>query len=416
MCGLLVAGTTNANAAETPGGSGLSADQLSGTSLRLLLGAQQGGPVDLSFDVPPCAPDAEDCFTIEPASADVAEEAFRSGAATIQMRNETAAGSSVEALQAVPTTCTDYPDGKWTVLARSQACAVTPWTLTTTSTKNGVKTVTGTMNFLTRYYVYGGKQLATWAHQLEVQPLVITGATVGTTVTGLSACNISAGASGACGADSAIFNPKILSVGTIAGGEAYQTFTGTAMSFGTGSWTLKFVPPTVPTGSSAVVRALPIRCDAIVGKAGCVFPDYVPLLKYSAATHPEFVRHVNDAQASGLPGKTVPLHRMTNATLNTKNRTTSCPQASWLPRPTGLDCDEYPFASTYEGAFLGGGTARTHSWCKVTLQSAPSTGSAGYSICMINLNQNRSAGALSLTFFNAERVRDGDAFYVRTGA
>lgn len=79
----------------------------------------------------------------------------------------------------------------------------------------------------------------------------------------------------------------------------------------------------------------------------------------------------------------------------------------------GESCDEYPFASTYEGASTGGGTARTFSWCQITLTNPPSTGPVGCSVCMIDNAQKTYAGSvLNSVLYVPMRVIDNDPFYV----
>lgn len=92
--------------------------------------------------------------------------------------------------------------------------------------------------------------------------------------------------------------------------------------------------------------------------------------------------------------------------MKARNGNTACPSASWLPRPTDYQCDEYPFRSTKEGAYIGGSTARTHPWSSIALRATttPSTGSAGYSICMINQKQNETAGTLLGQFYLTNRI------------
>lgn len=188
------------------------------------------------------------------------------------------AEQSVDAVQPTPKKCLDFPDGQWMFLARSQACSVEPYVLYVEETVNGAKTITGTIEFLLRYYVYGGPQLTTWAHQVEVQPLLITGTAVGTIVTGTRACIIHPkGVGGACGTDEATFTPATLAVGKIAGGEAFQTFSGAGPSWGSGHWKLTMKPPR-GNSVSAEAYSFPIRCDAIVAKAGCVFPEFTPAI------------------------------------------------------------------------------------------------------------------------------------------
>ncbi len=124
----------------------------------------------------------------------------------------------------------------------------------------------------------------------------------------------------------------------------------------------------------------------------------------------------------------MPLHRLTDSVLINKNGSKACPTGvAWSPRPQTPfvhQCDEYPFRSTKEGAYTGGGRARTFDWCQVTLRpvvEGPSgTGSStggfgpGYSICMIDQEQSVAAGNMLGTFYLDNRIIDNDEFYVRT--
>lgn len=136
---------------------------------------------------------------------------------------------------------------------------------------------------------------------------------------------------------------------------------------------------------------LTTRCDnkAVKGSvtAGCVMDGATGTAVFGAAVDPAFTRHVRDAISSGLPST---LTWRYNAAANSASRAVACPSSSSLPRPPGTSCDEYPFASTYEGATKGQ-KARTFSWCKTT---GNLTGAAGFSRCMIVADQNRHAGSI----------------------
>jgi hypothetical protein len=131
---------------------------------------------------------------------------------------------------------------------------------------------------------------------------------------------------------------------------------------------------------------------------------------------PEYGDHLIDAINSGLPGAnlgagSVPLHRLMDDALQQANRNLACPDS--YPRPTGKSCDEYPFASTYEGASTGGGTGRTFDWCGISQLPTGVTGPTGYSSCMIDETNNSGAGGqLETRLYGPERVLDGDAFWV----
>jgi hypothetical protein len=301
---------------------------------------------------------------------------------------------------------------------RHVACRNTTITVTIYQAINGVPTttVTGEARYVTTHYIYtGGTGLTRWGNQIRVSPTSLTGSAVGMQVTGAPQC------SGACTINSPFtFPPAAPAVGQEANGESYYNWTGQAgeVSSATSGWTLTFARPGSAVNISSVsLPGVPLRCDnALPGvSAGCVFSQIPAVLYYGIDTYPNLGWHIAVAQNSGLPGSYLtgsnPLHRVDSATAAI-NRNASCPSASWLPRPTGFDCDEYPFASSAEGGAASGGTARTWNSCQITLQQPNSTGPNGFSICMVPSAENQYGGsALSLMYRN-ERVLIGDPFYV----
>jgi len=106
---------------------------------------------------------------------------------------------------------------------------------------------------------------------------------------------------------------------------------------------------------------------------------------------------------------------------NQNNRNGSCNRIPG-PRATGVQCDEYPFAATYQGG-AGGGQARTYNICNVNqpwvhivfVPVQEYVGSTGISMCLINGTDNMRGGGITTWFFAKNRVLDGDTFYVRGG-
>jgi hypothetical protein len=114
-----------------------------------------------------------------------------------------------------------------------------------------------------------------------------------------------------------------------------------------------------------------------------------------------------------FPGR--PLTRTMNQSIIDANRATSCPW--WLPRPEGKSCDEYPFASTLEGAASRPHLGRTFSGCSldgIFPLGYPGQGE-GWSACMIDARQNSSGGGLLGAFYTRERILDGDQFFTFVG-
>ncbi|GAA4242455.1 hypothetical protein GCM10022254_75520 [Actinomadura meridiana] len=162
---------------------------------------------------------------------------------------------------------------------------------------------------------------------------------------------------------------------------------------------------------------------------GCVFPLIIPTVEYSKTPgfgeYPEFAKHVEAAQQSGLPGAPgkTPLTRLQNRADRRRNGDRACPQRPTWERPPGKSCDEYPFRSTHQGAFTQTpqGSARTFappntSWCEMDPAwgiATGVTGSTGWSSCMLDAGQNSDAGTKLGLFYFKNRVLDGDPFHVR---
>ncbi len=71
----------------------------------------------------------------------------------------------------------------------------------------------------------------------------------------------------------------------------------------------------------------------------------LPVLVIESQRMPYIAAHIRDAQAAGYPSV---LRRLKNKTQSERNRDAACAELP-SPRPSGMQCDEYPFASTYEG-------------------------------------------------------------------
>jgi Deoxyribonuclease NucA/NucB len=150
------------------------------------------------------------------------------------------------------------------------------------------------------------------------------------------------------------------------------------------------------------------RCDVIVSsRASCVNDQYVPTVNFDSIAYPAVApvaQHVYDAQRSIVPehfgvplgtaimpqqgGEVWPLTRDTNAADITANRNASC--ANVQP-PLGYNCDEYPMASTYEGAAF-----QPH-----------------FSVTTVPVSANNSQGGILSYFYLSNRVLDGDIYFVQ---
>jgi hypothetical protein len=143
---------------------------------------------------------------------------------------------------------------------------------------------------------------------------------------------------------------------------------------------------------------------------GAIMPDYVPTAVFDRSRNSPYrmeAVHIDDAlhrpvrTFPSFPGKSAPgegdrpLHRLMNKTERTANNTASraiCKDV-WDDEyaDRGLQCDEYPFQSTYEGSFksTGGDTSKWHGSARV-----------------IDGEHNRIGGNHIQEFYNLNRVLD----------
>ncbi len=348
-------------------------------------------------------------------------EPVKPGPATPTLSGVRAGEVSPASIQALPQWCIDHAFNGWW-LTRTQACEIRQWVLTVIDRNTGA--VTGEMGFFEKSLSYTNATLTDWAQQLEIAPFGTPwGTAVGSTVQGYATC-----AYGDCVLLSSSFPPQLPTTTSEASGEGFFRTTATApgdvgSAFTRFTW---FWTNPLWVGPSTLGDATPpaVGCDnALPGNntvPGCVFPNYIPTMVYSQnpadpRSFPELAHHLSDALGSGLPGaypNGSPLFRLTDATLIEKNRDTACKKSYF--RPPGKTCDEYPFASTREGAYTGGGSPRTFDWCQIPKVPQGITGPDGYSVCMIDATQNTNGGLALLSFYRDNRVLSWDAFHVWT--
>lgn len=143
-----------------------------------------------------------------------------------------------------------------------------------------------------------------------------------------------------------------------------------------------------------------VRCDSTPGvgpsTGGCVYYEFTPTYDVSTTNQDtaDVAWHILWAQRNltnhwGWQGHGPALTRTMNQTIITANRSTACPQD--IPRPPGKSCDEYPFASTYQGA----------------------SRNPDFSCHMVNARQNSLEGSrYRRPWYAANRILDGDPFWV----
>ena len=185
-------------------------------------------------------------------------------------------------------------------------------------------------------------------------------------------------------------------------------------AFGNGTVNLSFVPfggGGIPGEHSQRIEPQ-VRCDTIASQTpGCVFYEWPVSYGVSSSRYPAVAYHVAQALGSGLYGFDRPLTRLQDQQREDRNREAACGR---LSSKEGYDCDEYPFASTEEGAgATGEDYGRTFPDCFLD-DDLPmgQTGWYGWSACLVPLSQNRGEGAVRGTWYISNRVIHGDPFYV----
>ncbi|MFB6772694.1 hypothetical protein [Streptomyces sp. NPDC056337] len=329
---------------------------------------------------------------------------------------------------AMPDYCYDLAtgDGAW-YYTRTDACSISVWTLKVTDLRTGRQT--GELNYLQADLLYTGADAPYWSHQVVIDKSGGWGNIGGTVVSGGGTC------AGDCtlAAVDKDFPTQTITADGLTFGDILPKTTVTGIGdigFGRTTVTYRMTNPSWTKQPSGAASTPPfdVRCDnATPGTAaiGCVISIYDAVDTVSlSGPNPAYARHIQNAQASGLPGAYpdgAPLQRLTAAALRTRNGDTACSQASsgGYPRPTGYSCDEYPFRSTWEGAFTGGlrhpdpYPGRTFDGCQISALPQNVTGTRGWSACMIPAGQNSSAGSLLNRFYIDNRVLDRDQFRVR---
>jgi hypothetical protein len=295
---------------------------------------------------------------------------------------------------------------------RTDACSVEQWVLTVYLIPSGE--VIGQNYFQSKETVQASPASSDWTHDIEFTELDAWGAGVGARLFAGQVC------SGQCGPIAGTINGPALAMfvpirgfGVVRG----SVFAAGDVAAGSSAWRFWLSTPSgssdLPPGVTPTVTTAwtpTIRCDIAVPGwkiPGCVFPDYIPTLTVVQASYPSYYKHIRDTQAFGV---TSLLTRMVDPDRQKDNTSRACP--GMYPRPAGFQCDEYPFASTFEGAFTGGyAGGQTLPGCQVSWLPVR-TSSAGYSSCMIPESENRNGGIDLNAFYLNNRVIDRDRFYV----
>lgn len=210
--------------------------------------------------------------------------------------------------------------------------------------------------------------------------------------------------SSVCGHPCQTTTPQILAIGTpdLAEGGASNEITVHANQVVWPEPTIGFFAAL--SGEKSNTLSFPsgrlIRCDHLYPTAwrrpGCVLPVFKPTVDMSGLHH--IAKNIRKVQGRGIhvgrPGGPHPLHRTTSQQEADHNRRLVCPKH--LPRPKGYQCDEYPFASAFEGG----------------KRLPPIDRIIGF----VPAKENRQQGQILKRFYASNRLfrgSPGDAYYVQ---
>ncbi|MET7920992.1 NucA/NucB deoxyribonuclease domain-containing protein [Streptomyces avermitilis] len=295
-----------------------------------------------------------------------------------------------------PDWCNDHGVANTWYITRTNGCGVFGGTLTIVDTRTGRPV--GGIDYLSVGYEFSNREIAYWGYQVALLEVKRWGQrTAGTKVRGSAKCKKK------CKVGDGSFPSQTISADKTPYG---QYFIDTTINTrkrgqqGSGYAIIKHSFTNPAWGSSTPVElATPdVRCDtALPGRTvqvGCINPGYTPEMVYAKhGEYPELANHIAYAQdTKHLPGKHGTnrfLTRLTDPKKIKKNRQKACPSSRH--RPQGKSCDEYPFASTWQGASTSGGH---------------------FSWRMINAGQNRDGGIALNNFYTYNRIIEKDRFLV----
>jgi hypothetical protein len=290
---------------------------------------------------------------------------------------------------------------------RFEDCLETGWTLSIIDTDTGA--VVGTVTGNTILWNELSYKSRTWNENIEVQIIAVTDDGADTTFNAPIVCNdATAGDCEATGTGTWAGQTGFLGPtedGDIYTGELGWESASTATTTMTFQVNMTFDNPIATPATGTIGPTTTIRCDSMAifkpTKGGCVYSAAtLNVLEISTAdttvtAAAEFIKTAQGEIAShpgeyGSAGPVGPaLTRLTNKAEIKANRKVAC---KGLTVPAGDSCDEYPFASTYQGAALAG-KANTRSKA-------------------VNAKQNSKVGSYLSSFFLKFRIADSDSFYV----
>jgi hypothetical protein len=275
-----------------------------------------------------------------------------------------------------------------------------PWTVTIINVNTG--TVVGTVDGVTILWNALSYKSRTWDEHIRIG--IVTGEGEGTVFQAPIVCAVtSAGHCTATGRGLWAGQVGLLTanVGEVFSGDLGWTSPRPATTRLRFRVDMTFAPVQANPVPITIGPAETIRCDSEAifrpTNGGCVYLHATAnVLVLSAKDHTitqaaQFMRAAQKdlRRHPGVLGAGPALTRLTNASQVRRNRRVAC---KGLTVRNGQSCDEYPFASTYQGAALAGpGNFRREA---------------------VNARQNSKVGTYLGIFFLRFRIADRDSFYV----
>lgn len=320
--------------------------------------------------------------------------------------------ASTQAIQPIPAWCGSDKYAS----RRTGMCEHQPWAYGVYGRVQGQPArLVGQIFYDRVQYIFTHRSEGTFANQIQFIPDSSWGRVGGTTVDGLGLCY----GDPDCRVTDSEFPAQPFSATQRVAGESLQTTDVAARGERRSArvrWTWTFRTPGFAPFTQSTDISPYVRCDNDMPgttRVGCVVRGHAGGLDHRPKGGPDLIRHIQAAQRSGLPGRWplgTPLRRLVGKAAIEANRNAACLQR-WRGR--GLSCDEYPFASTKQGAKSSPGPARTFPHCDISDLPTGVRGPNGQSVCRIPLGQNSYGGSILNSFYADNRILDNDAFRVR---
>lgn len=284
-----------------------------------------------------------------------------------------------------------------TIESRFSECQDVTVTVKAVKLVDGNPVVDGIATFTVNHTMTLNAKSVNWNESFDVSQATVSGYAQGISV------NMSAQSGNGTTARVNFMQGHILDSGPATGTVAYSTTPIPRKSINAKTqttYTFSFTKPGYLPGRTSY-RSSAYRCDNYYGTSGCAMTDAPTLV--SMVGLPNIGQGIRDLRANGgnlgdpaffsVPGHA--LHWMIDDAQKDRNRAAVCGGQTAPPAMQAVGrttCDEYPFASTYEGGTTQPANQRETTW--------------------VEKKENDRQGAFVTNWRRAFHVMDGDPFYV----